>query len=61
MKLHTLKLLVNREDLQSENAPFDITKTDESIEMPEEDLLMSILHRIITEGREEGEKRNAVK
>ena len=47
MKLHTIKIIAKREDLKSKNAPFEIQETDESIEMPEEKLLMSILDRIL--------------
>lgn len=56
MKLRTIKIRTGREDLQSQNAPFETIPTDESIEMPSDDLIMKILHRIIAEGREEGEK-----
>ena len=46
MKLHTIKIITKREDINRADAPFEIQRTNESFEMPEK-LLMSILDRIL--------------
>ncbi len=47
MKLHTVKITIKREDINRTDAPFEIQRTNESFEMPEEKLLMAILDRIL--------------